>query len=217
MISLGGIRRSYLDGKDTVVVLDGVDLAVAAGEFVALVGRSGSGKSTLLNVMGGLDTGFEGEATVAGVSLKGLSDAALSRFRGASVGFVFQAFHLLEGLTAMENVLVPALFADQSPDRVAAKAALERVGLGAKTERRPGQLSGGERQRVAIARALYRKPKVLLCDEPTGNLDSQTATEVVAQLEALAADGLTIVAVTHEDGLQRAASRVVTLAQGRLS
>lgn len=219
MISAQGLSRSYDDGaRGPVRVLDGVELAVAAGEFVAVVGRSGSGKSTLLHVLGGLDTAYSGAVTVAGTQLKGLDDRALAAFRNASVGFVFQSFHLVQGMTALENVLLPAAFAarDEAEAEERARAALARVGLGEKTARLPGQLSGGERQRVALARALFNQPKVLLCDEPTGNLDVQTADEVIGLFRSLNAEGLTIVAVTHEERLRRAATRVLELRGGRL-
>lgn len=219
MISVEGVSRGYDDGARGVVrVLDGVSLQIAAGDFVAIVGRSGSGKSTLLHVLGGLDTGFTGEVTVAGTKLAALSDVARSRFRNESVGFVFQSFHLVQGLSALENVLLPAAFAaTEGGGEAQAHEALRRVGLGEKAARLPGQLSGGERQRVAIARALFNRPKVLLCDEPTGNLDAQTADEVIALFQTLNAEGLTIVAVTHEDRLRQAARRVLTLSDGRVA
>jgi putative ABC transport system ATP-binding protein len=219
VISVEGVSRGYDDGARGVVrVLDGVSLQIAAGDFVAIVGRSGSGKSTLLHVLGGLDTGFTGEVTVAGTKLAALSDVARSRFRNESVGFVFQSFHLVQGLSALENVLLPAAFAaTEGGGEAQAHEALRRVGLGEKAARLPGQLSGGERQRVAIARALFNRPKVLLCDEPTGNLDAQTADEVIALFQALNAEGLTIVAVTHEDRLRQAARRVLTLSDGRVA
>lgn len=219
MISVRALRRGYDDAGGRVTVLDGVDLDVAAGEFLAVVGRSGSGKSTLLHVLGGLDSAFTGEVEVAGTKLRGLGDEALARFRNAQVGFVFQSFHLVPGLPAVENVALPAAFGAAPPADAAAQAkeALARVGLGDKAARLPSQLSGGERQRVAIARALFNRPKVLLCDEPTGNLDAQTADEVVALFGELNRAGLTIVAVTHEDRLRAAASRVVTLREGRLA
>lgn len=219
MISVEGVSRGYDDGARGVVrVLDGVSLQIAAGDFVAIVGRSGSGKSTLLHVLGGLDTGFTGEVTVAGTKLAALSDVARSRFRNESVGFVFQSFHLVQGLSALENVLLPAAFAaTEGGGEAQAHEALRRVGLGEKAARLPAQLSGGERQRVAIARALFNRPKVLLCDEPTGNLDAQTADEVIALFQTLNAEGLTIVAVTHEDRLRQAARRVLTLSDGRVA
>ena len=217
MIFTEALTRSYDDGaRGAVRVLDGVWLEVVKGEFLAVVGRSGSGKSTLLHLLGGLDSGFSGQVTVAGTKLAGLSDRALSKFRNESVGFVFQSFHLVQGLTALENVALPAAFAeaDGSDDR--AREALSRVGLADKTQRLPSQLSGGERQRVAIARALFNRPRVLLCDEPTGNLDAQTADEVIALFKSLNAEGLTLIAVTHEDRLRSAASRILTLTDGKL-
>ena len=220
MIDAKDIARGYGDGaKGRLTVLDGVSLTVDTGEFVAIVGRSGSGKSTLLHVLGGLDTDYRGQVTVAGTRLDGLPDAALSRFRNETVGFVFQSFHLMSGVSALENVLLPARFSATPVSNLhgRATAALERVGLTSHAARSPGQLSGGERQRVAIARALFSSPKLLLCDEPTGNLDATTADEVVALFKTLNAAGLTIVAVTHEDRLRSAATRVLTLAGGKLS
>jgi putative ABC transport system ATP-binding protein len=219
VISVEGVSRGYQDGaRGLVKVLEGADLTVAAGEFVAIVGRSGSGKSTLLHVLGGLDSGFTGEVTVAGNRLSKLSDAALSRFRNESVGFVFQSFHLVQGMSALENVMLPAAFAaGEGGAEAQALEALTRVGLGEKCARLPGQLSGGERQRVAIARALFNRPKVLLCDEPTGNLDAQTAEEIIGLFKGLNQGGLTIVAVTHEERLRQAASRVVVLRDGKFA
>jgi putative ABC transport system ATP-binding protein len=220
VISARGLCRSYDDGeRGQVRVLDGVSLDVQPGEFVAVVGRSGSGKSTLLHVLGGLDTAYRGEVTVAGTRLSGLSDAALSRFRNEQVGFVFQAFHLVQGLSARDNVALPSFFASEPPADTEERAleALRRVGLAEKAGRLPSQLSGGERQRVAIARALFARPKVLLCDEPTGNLDAATSEQVVSLFAELNKAGLTVLAVTHEDRLRGAASRVLTLAEGKLS
>jgi putative ABC transport system ATP-binding protein len=220
VIEATALVREYDDGESGCLrVLDGANLRVETGEFVAVVGRSGSGKSTLLHVLGGLDTAYGGTVVVDGVRLTGMPDSTLSRFRNETVGFVFQSFHLVSGVNALENVALPARFARSSVGslEVRAKAALERVGLASHAKRAPGQLSGGERQRVAIARALFSNPKILLCDEPTGNLDAATADEVVELFQGLNRAGLTIVAVTHEDRLRSAASRVVTLAGGRLS
>ncbi len=219
MIEARGVSRSYFDGEGGALrVLDAVDLFVQAGEFVAVVGRSGSGKSTLLHVVGGLDAQYQGEVTVAGQRLTGLDDTALSRFRNQQVAFVFQSFHLMPTLTVADNVALPAFFSPVSVNRQqAALAALERVGLADKKDRKPAQLSGGERQRVAIARALFTAPKVLLCDEPTGNLDAATGDAVIDVFRSLNRDGLTILAVTHEDRLRDAASRVLTLSKGKLS
>lgn len=199
------------------MVLDDVNLEVAKAEFVAVVGRSGSGKSTLLNVLGGLDTAYSGQVTVGGQPISGLTDRALARFRNRQVGFVFQSFHLVAGLTALDNVLLPSLFAQLPTKSGRALEVLEQVGLRDKGARLPSQLSGGERQRVAIARALLHSPQVLLCDEPTGNLDATTADEVIALFKSLnQRSGLTVLAVTHEARLQEAATRVLTLADGRL-
>ncbi len=217
MISARRLERSFVDGTSRVPVLAGLEFEVAAGEFVAIVGRSGSGKSTLLHVLGGLDTEFEGEVTVAGTALHALNDRSLARFRNRHVGFVFQSFHLIAGLSAEANVALPAFFAAEEPPPSSAREALERVGLRGKAGRLPSQLSGGERQRVAIARALYSRPQVLLCDEPNGNLDSATAEEIIGVFRELNAQGLTIVAVTHEAQLRSAASRVLTLDAGRLA
>jgi putative ABC transport system ATP-binding protein len=214
VISARGLTRTFSDGEGgSLRVLDGVELEVRPGELVAVMGRSGSGKSTLLHVLGGLDSAFAGEVSVAGVQLNGLNDTALARFRNTTVGFVFQSFHLVSGLDALSNVALPAFFGAQGD----AKAALERVGLGAKAHRQPEQLSGGERQRVAIARALFSKPKVLFCDEPTGNLDAATGADIIALFKSLNAEGLTVLAVTHEERVSGAAGRVLKLDGGRLS
>ena len=214
MISARGLSRSFSDGEGgTLRVLDGVDLEVQSGEFVAVMGRSGSGKSTLLHILGGLDSAYQGEVTVAGTSLRGLSDRALASFRNQAVGFVFQSFHLVAGLNALDNVALPAFFGGGGGD---ARAALDRVGLAAKANRQPSQLSGGERQRVAIARALFSRPKVLFCDEPTGNLDAATGAEIVELFKSLNASGLTVLAVTHEERVSQAAGRVLRLESGRL-
>ena len=218
MISARGVTRSFDDGaRGAVSVLDEVNLEVAKGEFVAVVGRSGSGKSTLLNVLGGLDTAYAGEVSVAGQRITGLSDGALAGYRNQKVGFVFQAFHLVPGLSALGNVLLPSLFAAESTASTRGQQVLEQVGLGEKAARLPSQLSGGERQRVAIARALLHSPCVLLCDEPTGNLDAVTADEVIGLFSKLNRAGLTVVAVTHETRLRDAATRVLTLENGRLT
>jgi putative ABC transport system ATP-binding protein len=220
MVSVKGLSRRYADGEGgQLTVLDGVDLEVKRGEFVAVTGRSGSGKSTLLHAIGGLDRTFTGEVSVGGTRVSGMADADLSRFRNAQVGFIFQAFHLVPGLTAASNVALASFFAPTAqPDVDArAKAALERVGLSGKSERFPPQLSGGERQRVAIARALFNRPPLLLCDEPTGNLDSKTGDEVIALFKSLHAEGLTLLVVTHEERVSNAASRVLKLHEGKLA
>ena len=219
MIHARQLRKAYRNGANELRVLNGLDLDVRAGEFVAVVGPSGSGKSTLLHVLGGLDASYEGEVEVAGVRLNELSDVALARFRNRQVGFVFQSFHLIASLSALDNVLLPAFFdveAVAGPRRKRAEDVLARVGLTEKKGRVPSQLSGGERQRTAIARALFAEPKLLLCDEPTGNLDETTGGEVIELFRELHRDGLTILVVTHEDRMSTAAQRVLQLTGGVL-
>ncbi|HEY8211431.1 MAG TPA: ABC transporter ATP-binding protein [Myxococcaceae bacterium] len=220
MIEAKGIVKSYRDGDAEVRVLDGLDLAMSDGELVAVVGPSGSGKSTLLHLLGGLDVDYRGEISVNGARLTGLPDRALSAFRGAHLGFVFQSFHLVPALSALENVLLPSFFASRpsAPEEAHRRAeeVLARVGLESKRDRLPARLSGGERQRVAIARALFGRPRVLLCDEPTGNLDARTGEEIIQLFQALHRDGLTVLVVTHEDRMSAAATRVLRLREGRL-
>jgi putative ABC transport system ATP-binding protein len=212
------IVKQYRDGDGTEVrVLDGLSLDVADGDFVAVVGPSGSGKSTLLHLLGGLDVHYQGDVEVAGVKLSGLKDKELAHFRNQHVGFVFQSFHLIPNLSAVENVLMPSHFGPANPDaRKRAESLLDRVGLLAKKDRSPVRLSGGERQRVAIARALFTGPRVLLCDEPTGNLDAATGAGVISLFQELHREGLTLLAVTHEERMSSAANRVLRLKEGRL-
>ncbi|MCI0569896.1 MAG: ABC transporter ATP-binding protein [Myxococcaceae bacterium] len=220
MIAAHGIRKSYREGNGSHVrVLEGLDLEVALGEFVAVVGPSGCGKSSLLHILGGLDRDFEGRAHVAGTELHALDDAGLSRLRNEKVGFVFQSFHLLPHLTALENVALPAQFSPGWEPRVQeerARKVLQRVGLEGKEGRTPARLSGGERQRVAIARALFAQPQLLMCDEPTGNLDQETGAGIIELFRSLHRDGLTVLVVTHEDQMRAAAQRVLRLQGGRL-
>jgi putative ABC transport system ATP-binding protein len=218
VIRARNIVKEYMDGDGTLVrVLDGLSLDMGQGEFVAVVGPSGSGKSTLLHLLGGLDVHYQGDVEVGGVRLRGLEDKALARFRNTHVGFVFQSFHLIPNLSAVENVLLPSHFGPVSTDaRKRAEAVLERVGLLAKKDRAPVRLSGGERQRVAIARALFTGPRLLLCDEPTGNLDAATGAGVIQLFEELHREGLTLLVVTHEDRMSSAARRVLRLKEGRL-
>jgi putative ABC transport system ATP-binding protein len=214
VIRLESVGKSYAAQP----VLRDVSLSVEAGELLSLVGRSGSGKSTLLHIMGGLDRRYSGKASVLGHDLHALDDRRLARFRNREVGFVFQAFNLLDHLTARENVKLPAYFtdADSADADARAVAALDRVGIGDKAESRPSALSGGQKQRVAIARALYHAPKLLLCDEPTGNLDSDTGAQIIELFRALNKDGLTLVIVTHEERVSSVASRVLRLEDGAL-
>lgn len=219
MIRVRDLTRSHADGAARIEVLRGLSLDVADGEFVAIVGASGSGKSTLLHVLGGLDRQWGGSAEVAGRDLRALSDRELARYRNETVGFVFQSFNLVPPLDVLQNVLLPSFFggADPKEDERRARQALERVGLGGKEHRLPAQLSGGERQRVALARALFRRPRLLLADEPTGSLDPATGAEVVALLEELVrVEGMTLLVVTHEERVSRRADRVLRLRDGLL-
>lgn len=221
MIRLENVRKRY--PRADVDVLCGVDFEVAAGEFVSIVGRSGSGKTTLLNLMGGLDTSFEGRVEIEGEAINDLGESEIASFRNRQVGFVFQAYHLLDHLSCGENVAVAALFArgrsrhDARWIRSRIDVVLESVGLSGAAERSPTTLSGGERQRVALARALFFEPALLLCDEPTGNLDAATGREIVELLSGLhARERLVIVAATHDQAVSEAGDRVVRLSGGRL-
>ncbi|WAS92748.1 ABC transporter ATP-binding protein [Nannocystis punicea] len=223
MIRARGIRKSYrLTGAQSgeLPVLRGVDFDVADGEFAAVVGRSGSGKSTLLALLGGLDSDYSGELKVAGKELRTLSDAELSAYRNATIGFVFQAFHLLDHLSCEDNVALPALFrvnGKESKDvRLArARELMEMVGIADKIGARPSTLSGGQKQRLAIARALYHKPQLLICDEPTGNLDSTSAAAIIALFRRLRDEsGVTLTIVTHDPTIAAAADRVIEIKDG---
>mgnify|MGYP001477243865 CR=1 FL=1 len=211
-----GLRRHYGAGPGLVRAVDGVDLAVAPGETVGIVGASGSGKSTLLHLLGGLDRPDGGEVWLGGRRLDGLSESAAARVRRHAIGFVFQAFHLVDELTARENVELPALLAGASRRAARRRAGelLERVGLADRAGHLPAQLSGGQRQRVAVARALVNDPELLLADEPTGNLDSAAATEVLRLFAALRAEGRTVVIVTHDSRVAGTADRVITMRDG---
>ena len=219
LIRLRGVSRTYGSAEARARALDGIDLEIEQGEFVLVVGTSGSGKTTLLNIIGGLDTSYEGSARVDGQELRQLDDTKLSRFRREKVGFVFQHFYLLEHLKAWQNVCLPNMFASE-PDpapRRRALGLLERVGLGGMEHRFPGQLSGGQKQRVAIARALFSRPKLILADEPSGNLDSNTGRQIIELFESLNKDeGLTVVVVTHEGQLFENPTKTVHLEDGRM-
>jgi len=221
VIALRSIRKRFADGGGATTVLEDLDLDVSPGEMVAVVGASGSGKSTLLYLVGGLDADFEGEARVAGRDLRALGERERADFRNREVGFVFQAFNLLPHLTALENACLPAWFRrGESGDRAAWEQAgleaLSRVGLADQARQLPARLSGGQRQRVAIARALFAGPRVLLADEPTGNLDAVTGEEIIQLFAELARGGMAVLVVTHEERVSRAAARVLRLEGGRL-
>jgi len=222
LIRLDGLTKHYGDGPARRAALDGVTLSIDEGELCAVLGPSGSGKSTLLGIVGGLDRDYQGRAEVFGQDLRALADRDLSRLRGERVGFVFQAFHLLPHLTVLDNVCAPALFAagaDPRADlRARALSLLDRLGLEGRSLDTPARLSGGQRQRVAIARALLRRPSLLLCDEPTGNLDVETGARTLALLRDLHREGgLTVVAVTHEERLAAMATRTLHLRDGKLT
>ena len=219
MIDLRDIHKSYTMGTSTIQVLHGVALRVASSEFIALVGRSGSGKSTLMHIIGCLDRPDQGSYTLDGREVGALDDGARAAVRCNEIGFVFQSFHLIPRLSALENVTVPMTYAGVGllERRSRARELLERVGLGPRADHRSHELSGGERQRVAIARSLANKPKLLLADEPTGNLDPRAAEDIMALFETLHRDeNLTIVLVTHDMEVAGAAERVVTLVEGRI-
>ncbi len=217
LIVLRGVTKLYRKGQEAIRALDGIDLEVAEKGMVAVVGASGSGKSSLLHVIGAMDRPNAGEVRVAGQDLNSVPDAALTRFRRQTVGFVFQAFNLIPNLTALENVMLPMEFNGvAAPERRArARAVLERVGLGKRLDHRPRELSGGEQQRVAIARALANDPPLVLADEPTGNLDSKTGQLIYELLKDIARDR-TVVVVTHAEALARMADTVVHIKDGRL-
>jgi putative ABC transport system ATP-binding protein len=217
LIELAGVEKVYRMGKLDYRALRGVDLAIGAGEMVAVVGPSGSGKTTILNLVTGIDRPTAGEVTVDGQRLDEMSEEELAVWRGANVGIVFQFFQLLPTLSALENAVLPLDFARRGAKRERFERArhnLELVGLGDKADHLPAELSGGEQQRVAIARSLAADPKLIVGDEPTGNLDSVTAEEMFELLGRLNAEGKTILFVTHDRELARRASRVVTIRDG---
>jgi ABC-type lipoprotein export system ATPase subunit len=217
LLSARGLRKTYVMGKRTLEVLRGVDVAVARGDFLALRGASGAGKSTLLHLIGGLDTPNAGEIFFAGENLSRFSDRKLTDFRNRRVGFVFQAYHLLPELTALENVCLPARVARRTPGQVVkhAQELLDRVGLSGRLDHKPSELSGGEQQRVAIARALINEPVLLLADEPTGNLDSHTGSEIMDLLKELRTEKqTTLVIATHDSRVAALAPRVIELVDG---
>lgn len=218
VVALRDVRKTYRRGATEVVALAGVSLRIEAGESVAVMGPSGSGKSTLLGIVGCLDRPTAGDYTLDGIPVASLDDAALSRIRGRSIGFVFQAFHLIPQLTVAENVETPLLYAGlpEAEWRPRARRCLERVGLLHRAEHRPMELSGGEAQRAAVARALVTEPRLILADEPTGNLDSATGEEIAHLLDSLHREGRTVVLVTHNEALARRAERLVLLRDGRV-
>ena len=218
LISARDVHRDYARAGAAVHAVRGVTLDVAAGEYVAIVGPSGCGKSTMLNLLGAIDRPTTGTVSIGGVVASGLPDRDATRFRLTRIGFVFQRFYLLPVLSAAENIELPLAEAglDQAERRRRARELLGYVGLSERADHRPSELSGGEQQRVAIARALANRPAVLLADEPTGELDARTGTDVIALFEQLNRDGTTIIVVTHDETLAAAARRVVHMLDGRV-
>jgi putative ABC transport system ATP-binding protein len=218
LVAIRDLYKEYRRGPEVVHVLDGLSIDIEEGDFVALMGPSGSGKSTLLNLLGGLDRPTSGRLRVQGLELGELSDAALAQWRADNVGFVFQMYNLLPVLTAERNVELPLLLTQlPSAERMRrARAALRLVGLEDRARHRPGQLSGGQEQRVGIARAIVTDPALLLCDEPTGDLDRKSGDEILDLLQALNGQGKTIVMVTHDPHAAERADRTLHLEKGRL-
>jgi putative ABC transport system ATP-binding protein len=219
VVELQDASRAYPTARGPFLALAGLDLAIAAGELVAIVGKSGSGKSTLVNLIAGLDRPTAGRVRVAGTALDGLDESALAAWRGRHVGVVFQFFQLLPTLTILENVMLPIELCRTlaaAPARARARELLAEVGIADQADKLPAALSGGQQQRAAIARALANDPPLVIADEPTGNLDSHTADAVLALLAGLTRAGKTVITVTHERDIARFADRVVTLADGKL-
>ncbi|HZL13696.1 MAG TPA: ABC transporter ATP-binding protein [Verrucomicrobiae bacterium] len=220
LLSARGLKKTYSLGKRSLEVLRGVDLEITRGDFVALRGASGTGKSTLLHLIGGLDTPNAGEIFFHGEKLSAFSENKLTNFRNRRVGFVFQAYHLLPELTALENVCLPGRISRIASGKIEMRAGelLERVGLKNRLDHKPSELSGGEQQRVAIARALVNEPELLLADEPTGNLDSKTGEEIIELLKNLRVEkNMTLIIATHDAKVAAHAQRVIELTDGRLA
>ncbi len=218
VIELRDVRRTYRMGEDTVVALDGVNLAVEKGEFVAVMGPSGSGKSTLLNLLGCLDRPENGQYLLDGKDVATLDDDALSAIRSERLGFIFQSFNLIQSLDVVRNIALPLFYMGASDETCEARARelAGRVGLEQRLGHRPMELSGGQQQRVAIARALSNNPVIILADEPTGNLDSRTGEEIMDLLGVLHREGRTIIMVTHEDDIAAKAGRIISMRDGRV-
>ncbi|NIM99328.1 MAG: ATP-binding cassette domain-containing protein [candidate division Zixibacteria bacterium] len=218
MIDMRGIRKVYSMGKVELEALRGIDLQIGGNEFVSIMGPSGSGKSTLMNLMGCLDTPTSGEYFLEGQEVESLSPNELAEIRNKKVGFVFQNFNLLPYATAFENVEVPLIFGGVPTKKRKKRAMelLERVGLGERGDHRPTELSGGEMQRVAIARALANKPRIILADEPTGNLDTGSGKEIINLFEELGKQGHTVVVITHDHGIAERTPRIIKLRDGMI-
>lgn len=219
MIELRNISRQFKVGDEYIHALDRLTLSISEGQFIALMGPSGSGKTTLLNLIGGLDRPDGGQIVVDGTSIERLKDGPLSSYRNKTIGFVFQSFNLQPTYTALENVMLPLYFAKVGPGerRKRAQVELERVGLSNRAKHKPSQLSAGQRQRVAIARALINRPKIILADEPTGNLDSRNGKDIMELLKQLNRESkVTVVMVTHDEGMAKYAGKTIYLRDGKM-
>lgn len=219
LIQIKKINKYYINGENKLHALKGIDFHIRKGEFVSIMGSSGSGKSTMMNILGCLDREFEGEYILDGISIREIPEKNLCKVRNQKIGFVFQSFHLLPKLTALENVELPLVYAGipKKEREVKAKKMLEIVGLETRMDHRPNELSGGQRQRVDIARALVNDPAIILADEPTGNLDSQSEIEIMNFFQSLHQKGKTIVVVTHEPEVAKYTKRVLHFRDGKLT
>lgn len=218
LIQISGMTKIYNPGENEVHALDGIDLTICEKEFVAIIGHSGSGKSTLMNMIGCLDVPTDGIYMLHGIDVSDMEDDELSDVRNREVGFVFQGFNLIQNLTALENVELPLIYrgVKKKERRLLAINALEKVGLSNRLEHRPAQMSGGQQQRVAIARAIAQAPPIILADEPTGNLDSHSTSEIMNILHELHEEGHTVIIITHDNEIARNADRIIRISDGKI-
>lgn len=218
MIKVHNLTKTYKMGKENVVALKDINLSIKEGEFVAIVGPSGSGKSTLMNIIGGIDTPLTGSIIIDGEDISKFKEKKLSEFRNKKIGFIFQSFNLDASLTALENVMLPLMFGsvELKKRKIMAQDMLNKVGLQDRLKHKPTELSGGQKQRVSIARALINTPKIILADEPTGNLDSKTGASIMELLKSLNANGYTIVLITHNMEEAKNANRIIEIRDGEI-